>query len=77
MATTEAPKPTLAHTAKTAERNQRGEDEDRKRKRTAADAPVYAKARRSGFRLDAEGIVSVARGGTLSTYGDLRCCPWR
>ena len=62
MATTEAPKPTLAHIAKTAERIQRGEVEDRKRKRTAAEAPENANASNSGFRLVAGSVVSVVTG---------------
>lgn len=60
MATTEAPNPTLAHIARTAERIQRGEEDDRKRKRTAAKAPIKANARRSGFRVVAEGGVNGA-----------------
>lgn len=50
MATTDAPKPTLAQTARGAVSHQTGEEEGSTRKTTAAVAPRRAKARSRRFR---------------------------
>jgi len=49
----EAPKPTLATTARIEERYQTDDEEERKRKSIAAIDPIAAKHRSEGFRRDA------------------------
>jgi hypothetical protein len=48
----EAPKPTLAKIANSAETIQNGDVDDRRRKRLAENAPIAAKVRRRGFLYD-------------------------